>query len=72
MKKIKNYLLSTIMVLAPTLLLAHPGHEHNGTGVELISHLLATSVLVLGLGAGLFYLARYYHRKKNRVNSQSR
>lgn len=72
MKRIKNYLLSTIMVLTPSLLLAHPGHEHQGTGLELIFHFLVTSVLALGLGAGLFYLVRYYQRKNNRVNRQSR
>ena len=42
MKRIKNYLLSTIMVLAPSLLLAHPGHEHHGTGMELVFHFLVT------------------------------
>jgi len=64
MKRIKNYLLSTIMVLAPSLLLAHPGHEHHGTGMELVFHSLATIILVLGLGAGLFGLAHYFLSKK--------
>ena len=70
MRKIKSYLLSTIIVLTPSLLLAHPGHEHHGTGMELTLHLLVTSILALGIGAGLFYLARYYYRRKNQVNRQ--
>ncbi len=72
MKKIKNYVLSSIMVLTPALLLAHPGHEHQGTIVELIFHFLVTSFLALGIAAGMFYLVKYYHRKKNRINSQTR
>ena len=72
MKKIKNYLLSTIMVLVPSLLMAHPGHEHHGTGLELFSHLLITVLLALGIGAGLFYLIKYYRGKKSRINHQSR
>ena len=71
MTKIKNYLLSTILVLAPSLLIAHPGHEHHGTGMELVLHFLITSVLALAMGAGLFYLVRYYHRRKNPVKRQN-
>ena len=71
MKRIRNYLLTTIIVMAPALLLAHPGHEHHGTGMEMIFHFLVTITLAVGLGAGLFYLTRYYHRSKNRIN-QSR
>ena len=58
MKRIKNYLLATIMVLAPFVLLAHPGHEHHGTGLELLFHYLVTVGLVLALGAGAYYLLR--------------
>lgn len=65
MMKIKNYLLSIIMVLVPSLLLAHPGHEHHGTGLELFSHFLITVLLVIGLGVGLFRLTQYFLRKKN-------
>ena len=72
MKKIKNYFLSTIIVFAPSLLLAHPGHEHHGTGMELIFHFLATFTLVLGLGAGLFRLAHYFLSKKNSVSNNHR
>ena len=64
MKRIKNCLLTTIMVLVPALVLAHPGHEHHGTGMEFLLHFLATVVLALGLGAGMFYLTRYFLRKK--------
>lgn len=58
MRKIKNYLLSTIMVLTPSLLLAHPGHEHHGTGLEMFFHYLVTTVLVFGLGAGVYHVLR--------------
>ena len=71
MTKIKNYLLSTILVLAPTLLLAHPGHEHHGTGMEIVLHFLVTCMVALALGVGLFYLFGYYHRRKNPVKRQN-
>lgn len=60
MKKIKNYLLSTIIAFAPSLLWAHPGHEHHGTTFELFGHYLVTLVLIIGLGAGLFGLAGHF------------
>ena len=72
MKRIKNYLLTTIMVLAPALLLAHPGHEHHGTGMEILFHFLATIVLAVGLGAGLFRLAHYFFNKKDPVSNNHR
>lgn len=72
MKRIKNYLLTTIMVLAPALLLAHPGHEHHGTGMEMLFHFLATIVLAVGLGAGLFSLAHYFFNKKDPVSNNHR
>ena len=69
MKKIKNYLLLTIIAFMPSLLWAHPGHEHHGTTLELFSHYLVTFVVVLGLGAGLFRLASYFlsKRKTNEI-----
>jgi len=69
MKMIKNYLLLTIIAFVPSLLWAHPGHEHHGTTLELFSHYLVTSVVVLGLGAGLLRLASYFlsKRKTNEI-----
>ena len=64
MKKIKNYLLSAIIVFAPSLLRAHPGHEHHGTAFELIGHYLVTLVVAFGLGAGLFRLVCYFLSKR--------
>jgi len=64
MKMIKNYLLLTIIAFMPSLLWAHPGHEHHGTTFELFSHYLVTTVVVLGLGAGLFRMASYFLRKR--------
>ncbi len=55
----------TIIVFAPSLLWAHPGHEHHGTGLELLGHYLVSLMLVLGLGAGLFRLAHYLLGKRN-------
>jgi hypothetical protein len=72
MRKIKNYFLATVIVFAPALLLAHPGHEHHGTGMELIFHFLATIILALGLGAGLFYVIRYFLGKKDPVRNKHR
>ena len=72
MKRIKNYLLTAIMVLAPSLLLAHPGHEHHGTGIELLLHFLVTFILVLILGAGLFGLIYYFFRRKDPVSNNHR
>ena len=70
MKKIKNYLLSALIVCAPSLLLAHPGHEHHGTGMELFFHFLVTFTLIIGLGAGLFRLTHYFLRKKNQISNK--
>lgn len=70
MKKIKSYLLATIMVLAPALVWAHPGHEHHGTGLELLSHFLVTGIVALGIGAGLFYAMRYFLKEKEPVNKK--
>jgi hypothetical protein len=64
MKKIKNYLLSTIIAFAPSLLWAHPGHEHHGTVFELFGHYLVTLVLIIGLGAGLFGLGSHFLSKR--------
>jgi len=64
MKKIKNYLLSTIIAFTPSLLWAHPGHEHHGTAFELLGHYLVTLVLIIGLGAGLFGLGSHFLSKR--------
>jgi hypothetical protein len=66
MKRIKNYLLTTIIVFAPALLLAHPGHEHHGTGMELFFHYLVTIVLVLAMGIGAYYLIRKKSPARNK------
>lgn len=71
MKKTKNYLLLTIMVSAPSLLWAHPGHQHHGTALELFLHFLITFTLVLGLGAGLFRLTSYFLTNRKTSGSQS-
>ena len=65
MKKIRNYLLMTTIVFAPSLLWAHPGHEHHGTGLELLGHHLVSLIFILVLGAGLFRLAHYLLSKRN-------
>ncbi len=67
MKKIKHYLVLSFLVFTPALLLAHPGHEHHGTGLELFIHFLLTAILALGLGVGLFRLAQFVLRRKNSV-----
>lgn len=72
MKKTKKYLLTTIILLAPALLLAHPGHEHHGTGMELLLHSLVSIVLITALGAGLFYLVRSILRRKKSVGQNPR
>ena len=64
MKKIKNYLLSTIIAFTPSLLWAHPGHEHHGTAFELFGHYLVTLVVIIGLGTGLFGLASHFLSKR--------
>ncbi len=64
MKKIKNYLLSTIIAFAPSLLQAHPGHEHHGTAFELFGHYFVTLVVIIGLGTGLFGLASHFLSKR--------
>jgi len=72
MKRIKNYLLTTIVVFGPSILWAHPGHEHHGTGMELLFHFLVTFTLVLGLGVGIFRLAHYFLSKRDPVNNNQR
>ncbi len=64
MKKIKNYLLLAIIAFAPSLLRAHPGHDHHGTALELFGHYLVTLVVVIGLGAALFRVASYFLSKR--------
>jgi len=72
MKTIKNYLLTTMMVLAPAILLAHPGHEHHGTGMELLLHSLVSLIGIAGFAAGLFYLVRFILNRRRPADQNHR